>query len=193
MYVFWTKLLGMQCMMSKCLSSKKWTKWKVEQWRIWQKKSKHCTLNINWEAVHYGAKSYMNSHLIFFFLFIHLRFHKLPSYYFRKSWAYFGTWHFGKRHFGTDISSRGFFSTRTFCHENISTLVYFGTMDNLEQECYSTGTFQHKDVSAHGHFGTCTFWNCAKGTFIKDVRQFWAILDIPTYPCPMFSILCLLP
>ena len=98
----------------------------------------------------------------FFFLFIHLRFHKLPSYYFRKSWAYFGTWHFGKRHFGTDISSRGFFSTRTFCHENISTLVYFGTMDNLEQECYSTGTFQHKDVSAHWHFGTWTFWHCAK-------------------------------
>ena len=32
-----------------------------------------------------------------------------------------------------------------------------------------------------------------KGTFIKDVRQLWAILDIPTYPCPMFSILCLLP
>ena len=56
----------------------------------------------------------------FFFLFIHLRFHKLPSYYFRKSWAYFGTWHFGKRHFGTDISSRGFFSTRTFQHWYIS-------------------------------------------------------------------------
>ena len=26
-----------------------------------------------------------------------------------------------------------------------------------------------------------------RGTFIKDVRQFWAILDLPTYPCPMYS------
>ena len=32
-----------------------------------------------------------------------------------------------------------------------------------------------------------------KGTSIKDVRRFWTILDIPTYLCPMFPILCLLP
>ena len=31
--------------------------------------------------------------------------------------------------------------------------------------------------------GSLDLW----GTFIKDVRRFWAISDIPTYPCPMFS------
>ena len=40
----------------------------------------------------------------------------------------------------------------------------------------------------HGWEKSCIS-NSTLGTFIKDVRQFWAILDMPTYPCPMFSIL----
>ena len=58
--------------------------------------------------------------------------------------AYFGTWHFSKRLFGKDISSRDFFGTRRFQHENIFLWHHRGL---------GTGTFWLKDISAHVHFG----------------------------------------
>ena len=66
------------------------------------------------------------------------------------AWAHFRNWHFGKRHFGADISSRGIFGTRTFWrgyilapwmkHEDIMVLGHFVT-----RIC------RHMDVSEQGH------------------------------------------
>ena len=54
------------------------------------------------------------------------------------AWAYFGTWHFGTKQFGADISSQGLFGMRTFRHENILAWVYFSTIDVSTQGCYGT-------------------------------------------------------
>ena len=48
-------------------------------------------------------------------------------------WAYFGIWHFGKRHLGIKISSLGLFGTTTFWPKNISAWEYYCTMDILVQ------------------------------------------------------------
>ena len=59
--------------------------------------------------------------------------------------------HFGKRHFGTDISSRRFFGTCTFWPHGYS-VIRLG--DFSAQGHFGTGVFRHTDISAHGHFGT---------------------------------------
>ena len=61
-------------------------------------------------------------------------------------------WHFGKRHFGTDISSPGHFGTCTF----------------WPCRCTHTWTFH-----LHGHFNARTFWHgdiLAQGIFIDIVH-----------------------
>ena len=105
----------------------------------------------------------------------------------------FGTWHFGRRHFGTDISSKGLFSTCSFCHKNILA-PWMWNRDMMALGYFGTRIFRHMDVLDHVHFGNVhsntntsaqTFWHgcpCAKLSF------FWNILvskcsNAKTYPC----------
>ena len=105
--------------------------------------------------------------------------------------------HFGKSHFGKDVSSREHFGTCTvwpcgrsgrwtFQHRNISTWGIFG-MGNFRHEefsapeHYGTGIFWHLNISAHGYFGTLqsnmdvsaqTFWHlcyCAEMSMCRNV------------------------
>ena len=59
-----------------------------------------------------------------------------------------------------------------------------------EEKLYHTTTKSYVHNSNFSAQAPSKIISTDKGTFIKDVRQFWAILDLPTYPCPMFSILC---
>ena len=92
----------------------------------------------------------------------------------RMVWAYFGTWHFGKRHFGTDISSRWIFATRTFWHG------YF----------LAPWMFWHGDVTALGHFGTWTFRHMeisAQGHWCRNV--YFALHSSKMYMCQNVHVL----
>ena len=92
-----------------------------------------------------------------------------------KAWAYFGTWHFGKRHFGMDISSSwtfwqvDFLAPRTIRQMDISSLWMFWPGDFLACGLFGTSTFgmetlPHWDILAWifqrsgcfgTHFGIC--------------------------------------
>ena len=68
--------------------------------------------------------------------------------------------HFGKSHFGTDVSSQEHFSTCTFWH------------------CRRSGrqTFQHGNISTWGLFGMRNFWHYLLLTMCRNVQ-------VPKHPC----------
>ena len=76
-------------------------------------------------------------------------------------WASFGTWHFGKKHFGTDIC----------VSIDVSGLCMFWLRRHVAQGCYGTGKFWcsnivvpwmfwHGDIMAKGNFGMGIFPHC---------------------------------
>ena len=85
---------------------------------------------------------------------------------------HFVTWHFGKRKFGTDISSMVYFGrcifppcrlagTCTFCvHGHFDTRT-FRHGDILVQGILGTIDIATRDISAAEHFGTWIFWHLA--------------------------------
>ena len=111
--------------------------------------------------------------------------------------------HFGKSHFGTDVSSREHFGTCTirrcrrsgrwtFQHGNISTWGLFGTRtfrheEFSAQEHFGTGTFRHGDILAHGHFGTvaqvpkCLCRNVHIALQGAKISMCWNV-QVPKYP-----------
>ena len=64
----------------------------------------------------------------------------------------FGTWHFGKRHFGTNISSQGHFGMCNFWLRRHS-----GTWKFHLHGHFGARNFQHREFLSQGSFGTGTF------------------------------------
>ena len=100
------------------------------------------------------------------------------------AWSYFCTSHFGKRYFGTDISSWGLFGMRTFWHKNIRH-GYFLT----------PWMFQHRDVKALEYFGkgaTVPLCLC-RNVYIAlhGIKMYMYVnVHVPKYSCAELS-LCL--
>ena len=63
-----------------------------------------------------------------------------------KAWAYFGTWHFRRRHFGTAFSARGYFGTRTFWHGYFLALRMFLHGNVMALKHSRTRVFRHMDM-----------------------------------------------
>ena len=99
--------------------------------------------------------------------------------------------HFGKRHFGTDISSPGHFGTCmfrpcgrtgtwTFClHGHFDTRT-FRHGDILAQGIFSTMDISARDILAPEHFGTWIFGHLAKqyGRFGTDILAPVLLLEV---------------
>ena len=154
----------MQCMMSKCLSSKKWTKWKVEQWRIWQKKVSIA----HWTSTEKLSIMGPNPILICIWYFLFFSYILDFTSYLLITSGSLGlilgpdilerdilardisaqTFHHG------DFSARGHFVTRTFQHWYISAPWTFWNRDVTALGHFSTRMFQHMDIFALVHFGT---------------------------------------
>ena len=142
MYVFWSKLPGMQCMMSKCLSSKKWTKWKVEQWRIWQKKVSIAHWTSTEKLSIMGPNPIWNRIWSFF----HTSF---------TSYLLITSGSLGLIS-APDILARDI-SAKTFHHRDFSARVHFVMRTFQHWFILAPWTFWNRDVTALGHFSTRMF------------------------------------
>ena len=96
---------------------------------------------------------------------------------------HFDTWHFGKRNFGTDISSPGHFCTCMFQPYRLT-----GTWTFQHKDFWAWGRFGTKNFWHHGCFGTWIFWHLAKqyGRFGTDILApvlLYQNFHVPKSPC----------
>ena len=125
---------------------------------------------------------------------------EVPNWNIIPPWPYFGTWHFGKRHFGLDISSPGHFGscifwpcgrtgTCTFClHWR-----FFRHRDFLAVGHLGTRNFRHHGHFSTGYFGSWTFQHMAILAPCKAIWMFrhshlGTCATVPKWPCAEMSL-----
>ena len=109
-----------------------------------------------------------------------------------KASHHFGTWDFGKSHFGTDVSSGNILACAPFVTADIPADRLFNTgtfrhRDFLARGIFGVSNFRPKNISAQGLFGTWTSWHSSTGTEISVPKcPYWfaSRQNIHVLKCP---------
>ena len=103
---------------------------------------------------------------------------------------HFGTWDFGKSHFGTYVSLWEYFSTCTVWPCRCSSRWTFQHRNILAWGLFGTGNFCFRNFWHHRHFRIFGHLNISKHGFLAPCKAIWTkILHAKKSPCRNIPIL----